>query len=155
MGERFDWRYNMKGNRPQERMDWLLISGSKYDPLVKEGFEVYPAEEYRKGNNYRELLNDSLVWVAKNDNELMISFKNKLMVRYMEEGEELNYPINMFESYSKPKIFQTSYLKLGKESVVFDKNGRYFERFMIEKQEYMGWERVGDQLPFDYTPIQD
>jgi hypothetical protein len=93
--------------------------------------------------------------VAKNDNELMISFKNKLMVRYMEEGEELNYPINMFESYSKPKIFQTSYLKLGKESVVFDKNGRYFERFMIEKQEYMGWERVGDQLPFDYTPIQD
>ena len=152
MGERFDWRYNMKGNRPQERMDWLLISGSKYDPLVKEGFEVYPAEEYRKGNNYRELLNDSLVWVAKNDNELMISFKNKLMVRYMEEGEELNYPINMFESYSKPKIFQTSYLKLGKESVVFDKNGRYFEKFMIEKQEYMGWERVGDQLPFNYSP---
>ena len=38
---------------------------------------------------------------------------------------------------------------------MFDKNGRYFERFMIEKQKYMGWERVGDQLPFDYKPIQD
>ena len=46
-------------------------------------------------------------------------------------------------------------MTLGKDSVIFDKNGRYFEKFMIEQQEYMGWERVGDQLPFDYKPIQD
>ncbi len=155
MGERFDWRYNMKGNRPKERIDWTLISGSKYDPLIREGFEVFPTDENKQGNNYRELLNDSLVWISKNDNELMISFKNKLMVRYMDEDEELNYPLYTFESYSKPKNFQTSLLILRKDSVVFDKYGRYFEKFMIEQQEYMGWERVGDQLPYNYKPIHD
>ncbi|MBC8346688.1 MAG: carboxypeptidase-like regulatory domain-containing protein [Candidatus Marinimicrobia bacterium] len=154
MGERFDWRYNMKGNHHRERLDWTLISGSKYDPLVIEGFELYPSEVHNE-YDYKELLNDSLVWISKNDNELMLSFKDKLMVRYMEEGEELGYAFDPFLGYSKPKIYQTSVLTLGKDSVIFDKKGRYFERFMIEQQEYMGWERVGDQLPFDYLPIQN
>jgi hypothetical protein len=26
---------------------------------------------------------------------------------------------------------------------------------MIEQQEYMGWERVGDQLPFNYSPTDN
>ena len=155
LGKRFDRRYKMKGDSLRQRNDWLLISGSKKDPLTKEGFEVYPKEEYRKGYDYRELLNERLVWSTKNDNELFLSFKDKMMVKFNKEGEELNYGFYAFESDSKPKIYQTSFLKLGKDSVIFDKNGRYYERFMIEKQEYMGWERVGDQLPFDYKSIQD
>lgn len=149
LGKRYDRRYKMNGNSLKQRMDWLLISGSKKDPLIKEGFEVYPKEEYGKGYDYRELLNDSLVWSAKNDNELLLSFKNKMMVKYNKEGEELNYA---FEYYSKPKNHQTSLLILSKDSVIIDKNGRYFETYMIEKQEYMSWERVGDQLPFNYKP---
>jgi len=155
LGKRFDRRYKMKGDSLRQRNDWLLISGSKKDPLTKEGFEVYPKEEYRKGYDYRELLNERLVWSTKNDNELLLSFKDKMMVKFNKEGEELNYRFYTFDSDSKPKIHQTSFLKLGKDSIIFDKNGRYYERFMIEKQEYMGWERVGDQLPFDYKPIQD
>jgi len=155
LGKRFDRRYKMKGDSLRQRNDWLLISGSKKDPLTKEGFEVYPKEEYRKGYDYRELLNERLVWSTKNDNELLLSFKDKMMVKFNKEGEELNYGFYTFDSDSKPKIHQTSFLKLGKDSIIFDKNGRYYERFMIEKQEYMGWERVGDQLPFDYKPIQD
>ena len=155
LGKRFDRRYKMKGDSLRQRNDWLLISGSKIDPLTKEGFEVYLKEEYKKRYDYRELLNDRLVWSTKNDNELLLSFKDKMMVKFNREGEELNYLFYTFESKSKPKIHQTSVLKLGKDSVIFDKNGRYFEKFMIEQQEYMGWERVGDQLPFDYKPIQD
>ena len=155
LGKRFDRRYKMKGDSLRQRNDWLLISGSKIDPLTKEGFEVYLKEEYKKRYDYRELLNDRLVWSTKNDNELSLSFKDKMMVKFNREGEELNYLFYTFESKSKPKIHQTSVLKLGKDSVIFDKNGRYFEKFMIEQQEYMGWERVGDQLPFDYKPIQD
>jgi hypothetical protein len=155
LGKRFDRRYKMKGDSLRQRNDWLLISGSKKDPLTKEGFEVYPKEEYRKGYDYRELLNERLVWSTKNDNELLLSFKDKMMVKFNKEGEELNYRFYTFDSDSKPKIYQTSFLILGKDSIIFDKNGRYYERFMIEKQEYMGWERVGDQLPFDYKPIQD
>ena len=155
LGKRFDRRYKMNGDNLRQRNDWLLISGSKIDPLTEEGFEVYPKEENRKGYDYRELLNDSLVWSTKNDNELLLSFKDKMMVKFNREGEELNYRFYTFNSDNKPKIYQTSFLQLGKDSVIFDKNGRYFERFMIEKQEYMGWERVGDQLPFDYKPIQD
>ena len=155
LGKRFDRRYKMKGDSLRQRNDWLLISGSKIDPLTKEGFEVYLKEEYKKRYDYRELLNDRLVWSTKNDNELSLSFKDKMMVKFNREGEELNYLFYTFESKSKPKIHQTSVLKLGKDSVIFDKNGRYFEKFMIEQQEYMGWERVGDQLPFDYNPIQD
>ncbi|MDC0234858.1 carboxypeptidase-like regulatory domain-containing protein [Candidatus Marinimicrobia bacterium] len=155
LGKRFDRRYKMKGDSLRQRNDWLLISGSKIDPLTKEGFEIYLKEEYKKRYDYRELLNDRLVWSTKNDNELLLSFKDKMMVKFKREGEELNYLFYTFESKSKPKTHQTSFLKLGKDSVIFDKNGRYFEKFMIEQQEYMGWERVGDQLPFDYKPIQD
>jgi len=155
LGKRFDRRYKMKGDSLRQRNDWLLISGSNIDPLTKEGFEIYLKEEYKKRYDYRELLNDRLVWSTKNDNELLLSFKDKMMVKFNREGEELNYLFYMFESKSKPKVHQTSFLKLGKDTVIFDKNGRYFEKFMIEQQEYMGWERVGDQLPFDYKPIQD
>ena len=155
LGKRFDRRYKMKGDSLRQRNDWLLISGSNIDPLTKEGFEIYLKEEYKKRYDYRELLNDRLVWSTKNDNELLLSFKDKMMVKFNREGEELSYGFYTFESQSKPKIHQTSFLKLGKDTVIFDKNGRYFEKFMIEQQEYMGWERVGDQLPFDYKPIQD
>jgi hypothetical protein len=115
LGKRFDRRYKMKGDSLRQRNDWLLISGSKKDPLTKEGFEVYPKEEYRKGYDYRELLNERLVWSTKNDNELLLSFKDKMMVKFNKEGEELNYGFYAFESDSKPKIHQTSFLKLGKD----------------------------------------
>ena len=49
---------------------------------------------------------------------------------------------------------QTSYLILKKGSVIFDKNGRYFELYMIEQQGYNAWERVGERLPLDYDQIQ-
>ena len=39
---------------------------------------------------------------------------------------------------------------LNKDVVTFDKKGRYFETYMIEQRGYMGWERMGDKLPFDY-----
>ncbi len=57
----------------------------------------------------------------------------------------------MMENDSPATYKQTSYLLLRADSVYFDKSGRYFEPFMIEQQGYSSWERVGDQLPFDYT----
>jgi hypothetical protein len=33
-----------------------------------------------------------------------------------------------------------------------DKKGRYTETFMIEQNGEMAWERVADQLPWDYLP---
>ncbi len=155
LGKRFELRYKMDGENLVERDDWLSISGRKGDPLIKEGFEVYLTKSHKSGitiSDYRALLNDSLVSSAKNDSELLLSFNKKMKVYYKKESEEMNYAL---DNFSEPKHQQTSYILLGKDLVIIDKNGRYFETYMIEQQGYMGWERVGDQLPFDYVQPKD
>ena len=70
-----------------------------------------------------------------------------MKVIYEKESPELAY---LMETDSPASYKQTSYLLLRADSVYFDKSGRYFEPFMIEQQGYSSWERVGDQLPFNY-----
>jgi len=64
----------------------------------------YIQKKNRKGYDYRELLNDSLVWSTKNDNELLLSFKGKMMVKFNREGEELNYGFYTFDSIVNQKF---------------------------------------------------
>jgi hypothetical protein len=155
LGNRFDRRYRVETDSLIEKDDWLSISGTKRDPLVKEGFEVYLIKDQKSGKlntHFRVLGSDSLVSLASVESELMLSFKKRMKVRYRKESEEMNYGL---DNWSTPTYQQTSYIILDKDSVIIDKNGRYFEVYMIEQQGYMGWERVGDQLPFNYGPPKD
>ena len=71
-----------------------------------------------------------------------------IMVVYRRESEDDNYSKNLSAFGSRP--VQTSYLLLKKDMVECDKSGRYFATSMIEQRRYMGWERFGDKLPFNY-----
>ena len=154
LSERFDLRYEMKGDSAVENSAWGKMSGQhKYDPLMVEGFEIYVLKSRRSGNrddDYR-LINPNarIVFPGDHPNELRLSFKQNIMVLYRRESEDDNYSKNLSAFGSRP--VQTSYLLLKKDTVVFDKSGRYFETYMIEQRGYMGWERFGDKLPFDYT----
>ena len=59
-----------------------------------------------------------------------------MMVKFNKEGEELNYRFYTFDSDSKPKIHQTSFLKLGKDrkSVVQGKSVDLGGRRIIKKK---------------------
>ena len=63
---------------------------------------------------------------------------------------EVDHLAYLLEYDSPSSNQQTSYLSLRADSVYFDRYGRYSEPYMIERQGYLSWEGVGDQLPFDY-----
>ena len=110
-----------------------------------------PIEFYTTDKLYRYLKNDTLVTGTVINSELKLTFKGKLKIIYRKESEEKNYSM---DRRKKSQSVQTSYLILKKGSVIFDKNGRYFELYMIEQQGYNAWERVGERLPLDYDQIQ-
>ena len=99
-------------------------------------------------SEYKPLKNEILVFKGNSPQEPIISFEGRLMVVYAKESPEIAY---MMENDSPTSYQQTSYLLLRADSVYFDKEGRYFEPYMIEQQGYASWERIVDQLPFNYS----
>jgi len=77
-------------------------------------------------------------------------YKGKMRIVYTKESEEHNFTPEQRGQTLKP--YQTSFISLNKEKVLVDKKGRYTETFMIEQNGEMAWERVADQLPWDYLP---
>lgn len=153
IGERFDLRYAMDKDSLMETSAWNKIRGRRgKDPLMIEGFDIYVTKPGKSGyfdDHYRLMnRNDRIVFPGDHQNELRISFQKKILVIYRKESEENNYSKDLIKLRAKP--FQKSYLLLNKDIVIFDKSGRYFETYMIEQRGYMGWERFGDKLPFDY-----
>ena len=131
-----------------------MIAGRKGDPLIKEGFDIFinPTTIGRSFDRtlFRPMAMDTLVFLGNHPENLFLSFKGKMMIRYRYESEELNYTMN--NRFRTQPHEQTSFIELKKSSVLFDRKGRYFDPYMIEQQGYTAWERVGDQLPFDYEP---
>ena len=158
LGKQFDVRFYKTELGFKENENWKSIKGRKLDPLVEEGYTVLlskrfdPNEFYANEKLYRFLKNDTLVTGTIIDSELELSFKGKMKIIYHKESEENNYAMDRRQNYVQSS--QTSFLVLKKGSVVFDKNGRYFELYMIEQQGYNAWERVGERLPLDYYTIK-
>ena len=154
INERYHLRFQVANGLATERKSWKKISGRSKDPLVREGFEIFFNKKDLFGSSmivpseFKPLKNEVLVYPGQNESEPLLSFEGRMMIIYIKESPELTY---MMENDSPATYKQTSYLLLRADSVYFDKSGRYFEPFMIEQQGYSSWERVGDQLPFDYT----
>ena len=152
--ERFDLRFTIENDYFKQNDNWRSIAGRKKDPLVREGFSVFINKKDLFGTSliipseYKPLKNDTLVFMGNSSQEPIISFEGRMMVVYAKESPEIAY---MMENDSPTSYQQTSYLLLRADSVYFDKEGRYFEPYMIEQQGYASWERIGDQLPFNYT----
>ena len=154
LGDRFNERFNFNNNEVSQKLNWSMIAGRKKDPLIKEGFDIFinPTISGRSIDRtlFRPIRMDTLVFLGNHPENLLLSFRGKMLIRYRYESEELNYTMN--NRFRTQPHEQTSFIVLKKGSVSFDRKGRYFDPYMIEQQGYTAWERVGDQLPFDYEP---
>ncbi len=151
--DRFDLRFTLKNGMIMQNDNWNSIAGRKKDPLVREGFSISMNKKDLFGTSliieeeYKPLRSDTLVFPGVTYEQPLLSFEGRMMVVYMKESPELAY---MMENDSPSSYKQTSYLLLRADSVYYDRDGRYFEPYMIEQQGYSSWERIGDQLPFNY-----
>ena len=151
--DRFDLRFTINNGMIIQNDNWNSIAGRKKDPLVREGFSISMNKKDLFGTSliieeeYKLLRSDTLVFPGATYEEPLLSFEGRMMVVYMKESPELAY---MMENDSPSSYKQTSYLLLRADSVNYDRDGRYFEPYMIEQQGYSSWERIGDQLPFNY-----
>ena len=151
--DRFDLRFTINNGMIIQNDNWNSIAGRKKDPLVREGFSISMNKKDLFGTSliieeeYKPLRSDTLVFPGATYEQPLLSFEGRMMVVYMKESPELAY---MMENDSPSSYKQTSYLLLRADSVYYDRDGRYFEPYMIEQQGYSSWERIGDQLPFNY-----
>ena len=151
--DRFDLRFTINNGMIIQNDNWNSIAGRKKDPLVREGFSISMNKKDLFGTSliiedeYKPLRSDTLVFPGATYEQPLLSFEGRMMVVYMKESPELAY---MMENDSPSSYKQTSYLLLRADSVYFDRDGRYFEPYMIEQQGYSSWERIGYQLPFNY-----
>ena len=151
--DRFDLRFTINNGMIIQNDNWNSIAGRKKDPLVREGFSISMNKKDLFGTSliieeeYKPLRSDTLVFPGVTYEQPLLSFEGRMMVVYMKESPELAY---MMENDSPSSYKQTSYLLLRADSVYYDRDGRYFEPYMIEQQGYSSWERIGDQLPFNY-----
>ena len=154
LGDRFHERFNVENNEAIQKWNWSMLAGRKGHPLIKEGFDIFinPTTIGRSFDrtSFRHINMDTLVFLGNHPENLHLSFSGKMLIRYRYESEELNYTMN--NRFRTQPHEQTSFIELKKGSVLFDRKGRYFDPYMIEQQGYTAWERVGDQLPFDYEP---
>ena len=152
LAQRFELRFDIVDGKIQENPNWLSISRTRKDPLVREGFSLLINKKDIFGSaiiipeQYKAIKNDTLVFLGKVD-EPIISFEGRLKVTYTKESPDFAY---LLENESPSSYQQTSYLLLRADSVYFDKYGRYSEPLLIEQQGYFSWEGVAHQLPFDY-----
>ena len=151
--DRFDLRFTFNEGMIIQNDNWNSIAGRKKDPLVREGFSISMNKKDLFGTSliiedeYKPLRSDTLVFPGATYEQPLLSFEGRMMVVYMKESPELAY---MMENDSPSSYKQTSYLLLRADSVYYDRDGRFFEPYMIEQQGYSSWERIGDQLPFNY-----
>ena len=153
LGDRFNARFNIQDDEVTQKWNWSMIAGRRKDPLIKEGFDIFINPSFDRNydrTRFRPIKMDTLVFQGSHPENLLLSFTGKMLFRYRYESEELNYTMN--NRFRTQPHEQTSFILLKKGIVSFDRKGRYFDPFMIEQQGYSAWERVGDQLPFDYEP---
>jgi hypothetical protein len=131
-------------------------SGHKFYCYDSTGHKVKPPYLLRrvwKDSLYSSAMPaDSLVFNGTNNERNVFSFDNSLAVYYLKEKEPQNYRFSIHSS--EDGDFQFSrFTILNKEKKIFiESNGSYDPGFELLVEGYLGWEKVGDFLPLDYTP---
>ncbi|MCO6472159.1 MAG: carboxypeptidase-like regulatory domain-containing protein [Melioribacteraceae bacterium] len=124
----------------------------EYDSTItftKHGFKAYyqSTNPIRRGRNFivGPFFVDSSVFPSPVLNELYFVAEKYIQVGFDRELDE------KIPSFLWPSETQTSWVKLQADSVIFDKQGRYFDEFMIETFGYWAKERLSDMLPLEYN----
>jgi len=120
--------------------------------LKEEGFEIQflvksndketavPLLNFYGAMNYSKDDSTNTVEVMPNQNEVVII--------YNKEEPEPNY-LNI--NPDEPLKFQLSVLSfVPKESIIIEQNGYYYEQTDITINQYLGWKKMADMLPYDF-----
>ena len=124
--------------------------------LKEEGFEIQFLISY--GNNSKDTaFVPKNIYAAlnyqKDDSTQIVMFKpNQKMIGVLFTKEK---PAAGFleDNDTKSKEFQFSILNFAAaQSITIEQNGYYFEQNDISISEYWTWDKMADQLPYDYLP---
>ncbi|NOX17809.1 MAG: hypothetical protein GXO87_05945, partial [Chlorobi bacterium] len=74
---------------------------------------------------------------------------DRIQVTYLREKEDEKYL--RFIGVFRDPVWQQSIIKLHSVAVKFNSRGYYFDDFQIETFGYWAFERLADQLPFNFT----
>jgi hypothetical protein len=143
---------------------------SVYDQNCKaEGFLVYklrnrvPYGFPGSGNeaarlDYKPVSFDSLLRVA-DDRHKVLEFSDELYIVYTKEKEPSRY---VDERYSLASVFATRPMPAGQVSIItglgpaiIDESGGFRPTPALYFEGYMGWEKIGDLVPFEYDPTAE
>jgi hypothetical protein len=122
--------------------------------LKEEGFEIQYVVDVNGLDSALKLKNFySALNYQKNDSLQVVDIRpnqNRVAVIYTKEKPPAAY---LSENEKGPTDFQFSILTfLPGHSITIEQNGYYFEQNELTTSEYWTWERIADQVPYDYAP---
>jgi hypothetical protein len=120
--------------------------------LKEEGFEIQFLVKTNDKETAVPLLNFyGAVNYSKDDSTQTVEIlpnQTELVIIYDKEGPEQNYLKNNPDESEK---FQLSILSFApKESIIIEQNGYYFEQTNITINQYLGFKKMADMLPYDF-----
>lgn len=125
--------------------------------LQQEGFEVQFIVQ-NEGRDTAIALKDAYgaLHFLKDDSTSIVEMQpNQLRVGviYLKEKPSAAY---LIANEGEPEDFEFSMLGfLPGESIGIEKNGYYFEQNDLSVSAYWSWERMADQLPYNYAPVSE
>lgn len=125
--------------------------------LSQEGFQIQflvtenGVEKAKPVKNYYESLQYS-----KDDSTALVELlplQNRVGVLYLKEKPEPGFA-SVFPN--EPEDFQFSILGFLPETAIgIERNGYYFDQYDLSISAYWTWERIADQLPYNYRPVME
>ncbi|WP_462255379.1 carboxypeptidase-like regulatory domain-containing protein [Ferruginibacter sp.] len=120
--------------------------------LKEEGFEIQFLIKDNEKENAVPLLNFyGAMNYSKDDSTNTVEVmpnQNDVVIIYTKEKPEQNY---LTANADEPAKFQLSVLSfVPKQSIIIEQNGYYFEQTDITVNQYLGWKKMADMLPYDF-----
>jgi hypothetical protein len=160
----------MKAGNLEQQHQWVMERQKAYKgsilhfmrsihkkELREEGFEIQFLISYNNNSKDTAFVPKNIYAALnyeKNDSTQTVEFSPNqptIGVLFTKEKPAAGY----FEDNSSgSKDFQFSILSFApSKSFIIEQNGYYFEQNDISISEYWTWEKVADQLPYDYEPV--
>lgn len=120
--------------------------------LKEEGFEIQFLVKSNEKETSVPLLNMyGAINYSKDDSTQTVEIlpnQTDMVLIYNKEAPEKNYSD---ANPDEPEKFQLTVLSfVPKESVIIEQNGYYFEQTGITINQYLGWKKMADMLPYDF-----
>ena len=125
--------------------------------LKEEGFEIQFLISYNNNSKDTAFVPKNIYAAlnyTKDDSTQSVTFRpnqNLIGVLYTKEKPAAGF---LNDNDTKSKDFQFSILNfVPGQFITIEQNGYYFEQNDISISEYWTWDKVADQLPYDYVPL--